>query len=95
MILLNKKYYGYTKDLFSLTNFTPLKSVISSFEVSVNVNLCLEKVCESEATLPPGSGYWHCSLVPSCVLELSGSFRKTLISGATPRYSESVGLSCC
>lgn len=29
--------------------------------------------------LPPGNVYQHCSLVPGCVLVLSGSFRKILI----------------
>lgn len=95
MILLNKKYYDYTKALFFL-NFTPLKSVISSFEVSVTVNLCLEKVCESEATLPPGSGYGIvASYLAVCWNYLGALFRKTLIPGDTPRYSESVCLSCC
>lgn len=50
MILLNKKYYGYVKALFFL-NCTPLKPVISSFEISVTANLCLEKICELEATI--------------------------------------------
>lgn len=49
-ILFNKKYYGYTKALFFL-NFTPLKLVISSFEIPVTVNLCLDKVCELEVII--------------------------------------------
>lgn len=50
MILLNKKYYDYTKSLFFL-NFIPLKPVIYPFEIPVTVNLCLEKVCELEVTI--------------------------------------------